>query len=139
MGKNLERRIRVLVAKPGFDSHWRGTLVFVKALMEAGMEVIYTGNQFPDEIVESVLQEDVDVLCLSILSGSHLRIIPKIAQMLREKGAKDTLIIVGGTIPKQDIPELKKAGVDEAFMPGTPLHEIVEYIKNEVEKRKGKR
>jgi methylmalonyl-CoA mutase, C-terminal domain len=125
------RKIRVLIAKPGLDGHDRGVKVVARALRDAGMEVIYTGlRQTPEMIVESALQEDVDCIGLSILSGAHNALFPRVTELLREKGADDILVIGGGIIPEDDIPELKKAGIAEIFGPGTPLDEIVEYIRS---------
>ncbi|HEC82955.1 MAG TPA: cobalamin B12-binding domain-containing protein [Firmicutes bacterium] len=133
----MERKIRVLVAKPGLDGHDRGAKVVASALRDAGMEVIYTGlHQTPEIIVEAAIQEDVDVIGLSILSGAHMALFPRILELLREHGAGDKLVIAGGIIPKDDIEELKKMGISEVFGPGTPTSEIVEYIKREVESRK---
>ena len=129
-----ERKLRVLLAKPGLDGHWRGVTVVSKALMEAGMEVIYVGNQTPEQIAEVAVQEDVDVVGLSILSGPHLKLIPKVVKLLKEKGAEDVLVLVGGVIPKEDIPKLKEAGVHEFFGPGTPTKKIVEYIQENIKK-----
>ena len=133
----MERKIRVLVAKPGLDGHDRGAKVVASALRDAGMEVIYTGlHQTPEIIVEAAIQEDVDVIGLSILSGAHMALFPRILELLREHGAGDKLVVAGGIIPRDDIEELKKMGISEVFGPGTPTSEIVEYIKREVESRK---
>jgi len=133
----MERKIRVLVAKPGLDGHDRGAKVVASALRDAGMEVIYTGlHQTPEIIVEAAIQEDVDVIGLSILSGAHMALFPRILELLREHGAGDKLVVAGGIIPKDDIEDLKKMGISEVFGPGTPTSEIVEYIKREVESRK---
>ncbi|MBS3794788.1 MAG: cobalamin B12-binding domain-containing protein [Candidatus Thorarchaeota archaeon] len=127
------RKIRVLIAKPGLDGHDRGAKVVARALRDAGMEVIYTGlRQTPEMIVESALQEDVDCIGLSILSGAHNALFPKVTELLREKGADDILVIGGGIIPEDDISGLKEAGIAEIFGPGTPLGEIVEYIRSHV-------
>jgi len=127
------RKIRVLIAKPGLDGHDRGAKVVARALRDAGMEVIYTGlRQTPEMIVESALQEDVDCIGLSILSGAHNALFPRVTELLREKDADDILVIGGGIIPEDDIPELKEAGVAEIFGPGTPLNEIAEYIRSHV-------
>ncbi len=129
MGKN--RKIRVLAAKPGLDGHDRGIKVIANALMDAGMEVIYTGlRQSPEQVVETVIQEDVDVLALSILSGAHDFLFPRIMELLKEKGVDDVLVIVGGIIPEEDIPGLKKVGIAEIFGPGTYTGDIVSYIEN---------
>lgn len=129
----MERKIRVLIAKPGLDGHDRGAKVVASALRDAGMEVIYTGlHQTPEMIVEAAIQEDVDVVGLSILSGAHMALFPRIINLLRERGAGDKLVIAGGIIPKDDIEELKKMGIAEIFGPGTPTSTIVEYIKSRV-------
>lgn len=132
---NSSKKIRVLIAKPGLDGHDRGAKVVARALRDAGMEVIYTGlRQTPEMIVESALQEDVDCIGLSILSGAHMALFPKVMELLRKEGADDILVVGGGIIPEDDIPELKKAGIAEIFGPGTPLEDIVEYIKTHVNK-----
>ena len=129
----MEKRIRVLVAKPGLDGHDRGAKVVARALRDAGFEVIYTGIRLtPEQIVETALQEDVNVIALSLLSGAHNTLFPKVVDLLNEKGLKDVLVLGGGVIPDADIPGLKKAGVTEIFTPGTPTSEIVECIKNNV-------
>jgi methylmalonyl-CoA mutase, C-terminal domain len=126
-------RIRVLVAKPGLDGHDRGAKVIARALRDAGMEVIYTGlRQTPEQIIETAIQEDVDVIGLSILSGAHMYIFPKIIQLLEEKNMTDILIIAGGIIPNEDISELKKIGIREIFTPGTDTKRIVEFIKTNI-------
>jgi methylmalonyl-CoA mutase C-terminal domain/subunit len=123
-------RIRVLIAKPGLDGHDRGAKVIARALRDAGMEVIYTGlRQTPEQIVESAIQEDVNVIGLSILSGAHMYLFPKIIKLLEDKKATDILVIAGGIIPPEDIAELKKMGIKEIFTPGTDTKEIVEFIK----------
>lgn len=128
-----ERPIRVLVAKPGLDGHDRGAKVIAQALRDAGMEVIYTGlRQTPQQIVEAALQEDVQVVALSILSGAHLALFPPVVEMLKERGASDVKVVGGGVIPDDDIPALKEAGVQEIFGPGTPLEKVVGYIKSMV-------
>ncbi|MHA1248196.1 MAG: cobalamin B12-binding domain-containing protein [Candidatus Thorarchaeota archaeon] len=127
------RKIRVLIAKPGLDGHDRGAKVVARALRDAGMEVIYTGlRQTPEMIVRAAIDESVDVIGLSILSGAHMALFPRIMELLRKEGADDILVIGGGIIPEDDVPELKKAGIAEIFGPGTPLNEIVEYIKKNV-------
>ncbi len=127
------RKIRVLIAKPGLDGHDRGAKVVARSLRDAGMEVIYTGlRQTPEMIVESALQEDVDCIGLSILSGAHNALFPKVTKLLKEKDADDILVIGGGIIPEDDIPDLKDAGIAEIFGPGTPLVEIAEYIRSHV-------
>lgn len=131
---NIDKKIRVLAAKPGLDGHDRGVKVVASALMEAGMEVIYTGlRQTPVQIVEAAIQEDVDVIALSILSGAHDYLFPKIMELLREKKAADILVIGGGIIPDEDIASLKEAGIAEIFGPGTSTREIVQYINDHVQ------
>lgn len=131
----MERPIRVLVAKPGLDGHDRGAKVIARALRDAGMEVIYTGlRQTPEQIVEAAIQEDVDVVALSILSGAHNTLFPKITKLLKERGAEDILVIGGGVIPEEDIPFLKEHGIAEIFTPGTPTSAVIEYIKTNVKR-----
>jgi len=131
----LERRIRVLIAKPGLNSHDRGAKVIARALRDAGMEVIYTGlRQTPEQIVETALQEDVDVIGLSILSGAHLALFPRIMELLKEKGMDDVLVVAGGIIPDEDVPILKKMGIAEVFGPGTPTEEIIKFIRENVKR-----
>ena len=126
-------RIRVLVAKPGLDGHDRGAKVIVRALRDAGMEVIYTGiRQTPEMIVSAALQEDVDVIGLSILSGAHMALFPKIVDLLREHGMDDVLVLAGGIFPDEDVPKMKEMGIEGVFGPGTPLGEIVEFIRAHV-------
>lgn len=130
-----DKPIRVLVAKPGLDGHDRGAKVIAQAFRDAGMEVIYTGlRQTPDQIVHAALQEDVDVVALSMLSGAHLHLFPPVVQGLKNNGAGDILVLGGGVIPDEDIPQLKEAGVAEIFGPGTPTKTIIEYIKNNARK-----
>jgi methylmalonyl-CoA mutase C-terminal domain/subunit len=127
------RKIRVVVAKPGLDGHDRGAKIIARALRDAGMEVIYTGlHQTPEQIVETVLQEDADAVGLSILSGAHMTLVPKIIELLRAQDAGDVIVTVGGTIPAQDIPELKELGVAEVFTPGAPTQAIIDYIQGAV-------
>jgi len=131
-----ERKIRVLVAKPGLDGHDRGAKVIARALRDAGMEVIYTGlRQTPEMIVNAALQEDVDVIGLSILSGAHNAIVPRITELLRANKMDDVVLLVGGTIPEQDIESLKRAGVTGIFGPGTPMQEIIQFIRSSVKPR----
>jgi methylmalonyl-CoA mutase C-terminal domain/subunit len=131
-----EKKIRVLVAKPGLDGHDRGAKVIARALRDAGMEVIYTGlRQTPEMVINAALQEDVDVIGLSILSGAHNAIIPRVMDLLRDNKMDDVLVIVGGIIPDQDIPGLKQAGVAGIFLPGTPMDEIVIFIRDNVKPR----
>jgi methylmalonyl-CoA mutase C-terminal domain/subunit len=131
-----DRKIRVLVAKPGLDGHDRGAKVIARALRDAGMEVIYTGlRQTPEMIVSSALQEDVDVIGLSILSGAHNAIVPRVNELLHKNKMDDVLLLVGGIIPEQDFAVMKKAGVSGIFNPGTPMDEIVEFIRKNVKPR----
>lgn len=124
-----ERKIRVLVAKPGLDGHDRGAKVIARALRDAGMEVIYTGlRQTPEMIASAALQEDVDAVGISILSGAHNTLCPRIVNLLRENGMEDTLVLVGGIVPQEDIVTLKANGVSEIFLPGTSTEDIVKYI-----------
>jgi methylmalonyl-CoA mutase, C-terminal domain len=128
-----ERRIRVLVAKPGLDGHDRGAKVVARALRDAGMEVIYTGiRQTPEMIIETAVQEDVDVVGLSILSGAHLELFPQIVEGLRKKGLTNAMVIAGGIIPDEDIDALKKVGVKAVFGPGTPTNKIADFIKKKI-------
>ena len=127
------KKIRVVVAKPGLDGHDRGAKIIARALRDAGMEVIYTGlHQTPEQIVETVLQEDADAVGLSILSGAHMTLVPKVVELLREQQAGDVVVTVGGTIPADDIPELKELGVAEVFTPGAPTQDIVDFIRGSV-------
>jgi methylmalonyl-CoA mutase C-terminal domain/subunit len=127
------RKIRVVVAKPGLDGHDRGAKIIARALRDAGMEVIYTGlHQTPEQIVETVLQEDADAVGLSILSGAHMTLVPRVIELLREQDAGDVVVTVGGTIPNQDIPELKELGVAEVFTPGAPTQAIIDFIEGAV-------
>lgn len=130
------RKIRVLIAKPGLDSHDRGAKVVARALRDAGMEVIYTGlRQTPEQIVETALQEDVDVIGLSILSGAHKALFPRVIELLREKGLTDVMVFAGGIIPEEDISELKKMGIKDIFGPGTPTETIIQFVLDNVQKR----
>jgi methylmalonyl-CoA mutase C-terminal domain/subunit len=132
-GKKLEQKIRVLIAKPGLDGHDRGAKVVARALRDAGMEVIYTGlRQTPSMIAEAALQEDVDVIGLSILSGAHMALVPRIMQELEARGLGDLPLFLGGIIPQDDIVELKEMGVAEVFGPGTSTRTIISYIRDEV-------
>ena len=125
-----KKRIRLLIGKPGLDGHDRGVKIVARALAEAGMEVIYTGlHQTPERIAEAALQEDVDGVGLSILSGAHLTIFKRVRELLDEKGLKDVVLFGGGIIPSEDVPELARAGVDRVFGPGTPTTEIVDYVR----------
>lgn len=130
------KKIRVLIAKPGLDSHDRGAKVVARALRDAGMEVIYTGlRQTPEQIAETALQEDVDVVGLSILSGAHKTIFPRIIQLLKQKGLTDVVVFAGGIIPEDDVPDMKKLGIREIFGPGTPTEAIVKYVFDNVSVR----
>ncbi|HEV2755284.1 MAG TPA: cobalamin B12-binding domain-containing protein [Actinomycetota bacterium] len=127
------KKIRVVVAKPGLDGHDRGAKIIARALRDAGMEVIYTGlHQTPEQIVETVIQEDADAVGLSILSGAHMTLVPRVVELLRQQQAEDVLVTVGGTIPADDIPELKELGVSEVFTPGAPTQDIVDFIQSSV-------
>ena len=129
----MEKKIRVLVAKPGLDGHDRGAKVVARALRDAGFEVIYTGlRQTPEQIAEAALQEDVNVVAMRILSGAHGHLFPKVVDLVRKNGMTDALIIGGGVIPEGDIPALKEAGVSAVFTPGTPTSEVVKYINENV-------
>ena len=131
-----DRRIRVLVAKPGLDGHDRGAKIVARALRDAGMEVIYTGlRQTAEQISSAAVQEDVDAIGISILSGAHNTIIPRICELLRAEGMNDVLLVVGGIIPDEDIPGLKQAGVAEVFQPGASTQTIVEFIRKNVKKQ----
>ena len=125
--------LRVIVGKVGLDGHDRGAKIIARALRDAGMEVIYTGlHQTPEQVVEAAIQEDADAIGISILSGAHMTLVPRIIELLRENSAEDILVFCGGTIPKEDIPKLKELGVGEIFTPGTPTKEVVEYVRRTV-------
>jgi methylmalonyl-CoA mutase C-terminal domain/subunit len=127
------RKIRVVVAKPGLDGHDRGAKIIARALRDAGMEVIYTGlHQTPEQIVETVIQEDADAVGLSILSGAHMTLVPRIVELLAEQDVEDVVVTVGGTIPSEDIPELKELGVSEVFTPGASTQDIIDFIRGAV-------
>ena len=129
----VERKIRVVVAKPGLDGHDRGAKIVARALRDAGMEVIYTGlHQTPEQIVETAIQEDADAVGVSLLSGAHMTLVPRILELLRENGADDVLVVLGGTIPEDDAAELQKQGVAAVFGPGAPTTEIVDFLKGAV-------
>jgi methylmalonyl-CoA mutase, C-terminal domain len=131
--ESATRTIRVVVAKPGLDGHDRGAKIIARALRDAGMEVIYTGlHQTPEQIAATVVQEDADAIGLSILSGAHMTLVPRVVELLAEHGADDVVLIVGGTIPAEDIAELKRLGVTEVFTPGASTDEIVEFVRNAV-------
>jgi len=126
-------KIRVVVAKPGLDGHDRGAKIIARALRDAGMEVIYTGlHQTPEQIAETVIQEDAHAVGLSILSGAHMTLVPRVVDLLKQQGADDVIVTVGGTIPTEDIDELKKLGVAQVFTPGASTQEIVDYIRGAV-------
>jgi methylmalonyl-CoA mutase C-terminal domain/subunit len=130
---HVARKIRVVIAKPGLDGHDRGAKIIARALRDAGMEVIYTGlHQTPEQIVETAIQEDADAVGISILSGAHMTLVPKILEGLRENGVDDVLVVVGGTIPKEDVVALKEQGVAEVFTPGAPVSEIVDFLRDNV-------
>ncbi len=130
-----EKRIRVLAAKPGLDGHDRGIKVVAAALMDAGMEVVYTGlRQTPAQIVEAAVQEDVDVIAMSILSGAHDYLFPRVMDLLRERGVDDVLVLGGGIIPEEDVPALKSCGIAELFGPGTTTGDIIRYIRDHVKR-----
>jgi methylmalonyl-CoA mutase C-terminal domain/subunit len=132
----MDRSIRVLVAKPGLDGHDRGAKVIARALRDAGMEVIYTGlRQTPEQIVEAAIQEDVDVVAMSILSGAHNTLFPKVVNLLKERGVTDRLIVGGGVIPEDDIPFLIESGVEAIFTPGTSTKDVVEFIKTHIKRQ----
>jgi methylmalonyl-CoA mutase, C-terminal domain len=127
------RKIRVVVAKPGLDGHDRGAKIIARALRDAGMEVIYTGlHQTPEQIAETVIQEDADAVGLSILSGAHMTLVPRVVKLLEEKQAGDVIVIVGGTIPSDDIPELKQLGIAEVFTPGASTQDIIDFVRGAV-------
>ncbi|HKO28947.1 MAG TPA: cobalamin B12-binding domain-containing protein [Solirubrobacteraceae bacterium] len=128
-----EKKIRVVVAKPGLDGHDRGAKIIARALRDAGMEVIYTGlHQTPEQIVETVIQEDADAVGLSILSGAHMTLVPRVMELLKEQGADDVVVTLGGTIPSEDVKELKQLGVAEVFTPGASTQEAVDFIRTAV-------
>jgi methylmalonyl-CoA mutase C-terminal domain/subunit len=130
------RKIRVIIAKPGLDGHDRGAKVIARALRDAGMEVIYTGlRQTPEQIVSAALQEDADVIGLSILSGAHNHICPRVMELLKANQLDDVLVVIGGIIPDQDIPALREAGISGIFLPGTPMQQIVDFINAHVRPR----
>ena len=129
----MERKIRVVVAKPGLDGHDRGAKIVARALRDAGMEVIYTGlHQTPEQIVETAIQEDADAVGISLLSGAHMTLVPRILELLRDNGAEDVLVVLGGTIPDDDADELRKRGVAAVFGPGAPTSDIVDFLRGAV-------
>jgi len=123
----MKRNLRVVIARLGMDAHWRGSIVVARALRDAGMEVIYLGNQLPETIVNAAMQEAADIIGLSTLSGNHMALAPEVIRLLREKGMSGTPVIIGGTIPPDHIPKLKEAGISEVFGPGTPLKKIIDF------------
>jgi methylmalonyl-CoA mutase C-terminal domain/subunit len=128
-----EKKIRVVVAKPGLDGHDRGAKIIARALRDAGMEVIYTGlHQTPEQIVETVIQEDADAVGLSILSGAHMTLVPRVMELLHEQGAEDVVVTVGGTIPSEDVEKLKESGVAEVFTPGASTQYAIDFIRGSV-------
>jgi methylmalonyl-CoA mutase C-terminal domain/subunit len=130
------QKIRVVIAKPGLDGHDRGAKVIARALRDAGMEVVYTGlRQTPEQIVAAALQEDADVIGLSILSGAHMHICPRVMELLKEKGLDDVLVVIGGIIPDVDSPKLQAMGIKGIFLPGSPMQEIIDYINANVRRR----
>jgi len=134
----MERKIKVIVAKLGLDGHDRGAKVVARALKDAGMEVVYTGlRQTPEQVVKAAVQEDADVIGVSILSGAHLELVPMLVNLMKEKGLNDVVLVVGGVIPPQDVPKLMEMGVDEVFLPGSSLKYVVESIKELVSKKRG--
>ncbi len=124
----MKRSKRIVMARLGLDAHWRGSITVARALRDAGMEVIYLGNQLPEAIVQSAIQEDADVVGLSSLSGNHVVLAPEVVRLLQERGAGDIAVVLGGTVPPEDIAPMKKAGIREIFGPGTSLEKIVEFI-----------
>jgi methylmalonyl-CoA mutase C-terminal domain/subunit len=133
MAASTEKKIRVVVAKPGLDGHDRGAKIIARALRDAGMEVIYTGlHQTPEQIVETVIQEDADAVGLSILSGAHMTLVPRVLELLKEQGADDVIVTLGGTIPSDDVKELKNLGVAEVFTPGASTQQAVDFIRGAV-------
>jgi methylmalonyl-CoA mutase C-terminal domain/subunit len=133
MTTSTEKKIRVVVAKPGLDGHDRGAKIIARALRDAGMEVIYTGlHQTPEQIVETVIQEDADAVGLSILSGAHMTLVPRVIELLREQGVTDVVVTVGGTIPGDDVEALKQLGVAEVFTPGAPTQAAIDFIRGAV-------
>jgi methylmalonyl-CoA mutase cobalamin-binding domain/chain len=129
----LSGRIRIVIAKVGLDGHDRGAKIIARALRDAGMEVIYTGlHQTPEQIVETAIQEDADAIGISILSGAHMTLVPRVLELLAEREADDVLVVVGGTVPADDVAELKRRGVAEVFTPGAPTREIVDFVRSRV-------
>jgi methylmalonyl-CoA mutase C-terminal domain/subunit len=132
----MNEKIRVLVAKPGLDGHDRGAKVIARAFRDAGFEVIYTGlRQTPEQIVNAALQEDADVVGLSVLSGAHMTLCPRITELMKKEGLNDVMVVVGGIIPDQDVPKLKECGISEIFQPGASTEDIVDYVRKNARKR----
>ena len=128
----MKQKIRIVLARLGMDAHWRGSIMVARALRDAGMEVIYVGNQSPETIVETALQEDADIIGLSTLSGNHLVLAPEVTRLLKEKGVGDKTVVLGGTVPARDVPALKENGINEVFGPGTALQKIVDFLSSAV-------
>ncbi len=132
----MGRKTRILIARLGLDAHWRGSIVVARALRDAGMEVIYLGNQNPDAIAKAAMEEDVDIVGLSTLSGNHMALAPEVVRLLRERGAADIRVVLGGTIPPDDVPKLKAQGIAEVFGPGSALAQIVRFMNEKDDERK---
>lgn len=128
----MKKNIRIVIARLGMDAHWRGSIVVARALRDAGMEVIYLGNQMPETIVKTAIDEDADIVGLSTLSGNHMVLAPEVVRVLREKGEDEAKVILGGAIPPDDIPRLKEAGIAEVFGPGTPLKKIIDFVSGSI-------
>lgn len=124
----MKKRIRILIARLGMDAHWRGSVVVARALRDAGMEVIYLGNQMPTQIVETAIEEDADIIGLSTLSGNHMILAPEVTRLLRKRGMQEKIVVLGGTVPPGDIAKLKAAGIRKVFGPGTSLKEVTEFM-----------
>jgi methylmalonyl-CoA mutase C-terminal domain/subunit len=127
----MSKKNRMLISRLGMDAHWRGSIVVAKALSNAGMEIIYGGNQMPEKIVQAAIQEDVDIIGLSSLSGNHMILAPEVIELLKNKGVDDIMVVFGGTVPPEDVPKLKEAGISEVFGPGTSLNKIVGYFREQ--------
>ncbi|WP_199256757.1 cobalamin B12-binding domain-containing protein [Alteribacillus sp. YIM 98480] len=130
----MDKKIKIVTVKLGLDIHWRGIVVLSRMLRDAGMEVVYLGNQFPEQIVEAAIQEGADVIGLSTLGGNHMSLGPKVVELLREKGIDDIMVIMGGVIPEEDVPALKEKGIAEVFGPETKVDSIVSFVESELEK-----
>ena len=128
----MKKNKRIVIARLGMDAHWRGSIVVARALRDAGMEVIYLGNQLPESIVKTAIDEDADIVGLSSLSGNHMVLAPEVVRVLREKGVDDTKVVLGGTVPPDDIPKLREAGIAEIFGPGTPLKKIIDFVSGSI-------